>query len=38
MTCNICSGKGFIYHSYKEEYDIEVCECQRSKEITNEIN
>jgi len=38
MPCNICYGKGFIYHSYKEEYDIEVCQCQQSKEVTNEIN
>jgi hypothetical protein len=38
MTCNLCYGRGYIYHSYKEEYDVEVCSCQQTKETNNEIN
>ena len=38
MTCNLCYGKGYIYHSHKEEYDVEVCPCQQTKEIKNETN
>ena len=38
MTCNVCYGKGYIYHSHKEEYDVEVCSCQQIKEIKHETN
>ncbi len=38
MTCNLCYGRGFLYQYYQEEYNIEVCDCMRSKEIKNEIN
>ena len=36
--CSICYDKGFVYMQYKEEYEIEVCQCQATKEIKNEIN
>ena len=29
MSCSICFDKGFVYHGDNEEYDIEVCECQK---------
>lgn len=38
MTCNLCYGRGYIYHSYKEEYDIEVCECMQNKDLKSETN
>jgi hypothetical protein len=38
MTCNLCYGKGYIYHSHQEEYDVEVCICQQTKETSNETN
>ena len=28
-ACNLCHNKGYIYHGDQEEYDIEVCECQK---------
>jgi hypothetical protein len=36
MTCNLCYGRGYIYHSDKEEYDVEVCQCQVTEK--NETN
>lgn len=36
--CSICYDKGFVYMQYKEEYHIEVCQCQAPKEIQNEVN
>lgn len=38
MTCNLCYGKGYIYHAHQEEYDIEVCTCQQAKETEDETN
>ena len=29
MSCSICFDKGFVYYGDKEEYDIEVCQCQK---------
>jgi hypothetical protein len=29
MTCAICFDKGYIYYGDKEEYDIELCQCQK---------
>ena len=38
MTCNLCYGKGYIYHAHQEEYDVEVCPCQQTKETKHETN
>ena len=37
-TCSLCYGKGYIYHSHQEEYDVEVCPCQQIKELKDETN
>ena len=29
MTCSVCFDKGFVYHGDNEEYDIEICQCQK---------
>jgi hypothetical protein len=29
MSCAVCFDKGFVYHGDNEEYDIEVCQCQK---------
>jgi hypothetical protein len=38
MICNLCQDKGFIFHIFKQEYDVETCPCQQPKEIENETN
>lgn len=37
MICNLCYNRGYIYHQDKEEYDIEVCQCQHT-EVDNEVD
>lgn len=37
-VCNICHNKGFVYMQYKDEYQVEVCQCQAPKEINHEAN
>jgi hypothetical protein len=37
MICNLCYGRGYIYHHDQEEYDVEVCPCMRG-DLKNETD